>query len=826
MDNLGMGTEEAAPRVGTSERSQLMTDSTRAEEPDERDANERVDSAESEEEERFWPSLRDKVISWRSMQPPLKLITGVAVAQLLAAGAIIALHGAPGPQINLGLQSGHAVHMVEMYFWVSVAFTCISVSFLMSGALMMRWPVRLLALVIFTAFTVLPSGMPAYDWVRATMLVVLWLWAAVITLGRRADDQPQPTPLSPLARFKAWAGGAQMPVLTLFVVLIVQVVIYIAILSATGWTRISSNEIFQLTVQIQLQFLSLALVPFLVLAGTDFAELGELIGSGVARATSIKRMSASGWITLGLTALVAAGIFIYFRPTVTSVTDTALAYLGEFALAAAVAVTLWLLLRWGGATNWPALRVGALLLLTTTLVFIGLTVIEGISSLNQNPNVGRVTLTDYQVYSTPANVSPAFSLPYPAGWTPTISTRPDEINLIINGAGKTYPGIVMVESIPQPGATSSDATQHLITLLHGLNNVLVVTATGKEGAWATQQFMLKDPTTNTVQLVGEGWSQPHDGRDWAIIGLTTQASQPTLMPVFQSMAAAWRPNRDAQAPTVAEANTTAQSERASAIFLGLTPLAIGLTLGFWLVRNKGRHSSALRAAGVYSATFGLLASAQLMSTILQRVVGAPSSWAWFLKLSLPGLQQAVAAATLALVVYIVLRRRNDARWLDLARLALALNIGLLVIAGMIRLYDIAIGLSKSSSDHPISWAEALIVLIALGWDLVMSGEVFTNRDDKGFPRHTRLLLYMGYIMLTATLVMYFSAQSFVFGTAGAHEALFESEPWPQFGLAVLGLPMVITTFALAATLWAGRLRDTAKPAPDMEEAIATPAIDR
>jgi hypothetical protein len=110
--------------------------------------------------ERFWPALREKLISWRSIWPSLRLITGIAVAQSLAAATIIALHGLPTAQLSMGRQSGRAIHMAIPYFWVGVIFMWVSVSFLTTGALMMRWPFRLLALALFTGFTLSPGALP------------------------------------------------------------------------------------------------------------------------------------------------------------------------------------------------------------------------------------------------------------------------------------------------------------------------------------------------------------------------------------------------------------------------------------------------------------------------------------------------------------------------------------------------------------------------------------------------------------------------------------------------------------------------------------------
>ena len=764
------------------------------------------------EAEGFWQEVRAKVISWRSMQPSMRLITAVGIAQLLAAGLVIALHGVPSPQMSLGLQSGHAVHIAVPYFWLSVIFTCIAISFLMTGALLLRWPVRLLALILFSAFTLLPGVLYPYAAIRVALVIALWLWAWVIALGHSAAPEAPARPTPP-QRLAAWARHAPLPALTLGILLLIEVTLYLVLLATTGWTR-DSNLIFQLSFQAESQILAFVLIPVLILAGSDFAELGELIGSGIANATRIKSAQRGVWLTLGLTALVAIIVALTTKPNIPgNINDTLLAYIGEFAVATAMVCALVALLRWSDAIHWPAARLRALTLLAAALIYFVISALASIAIIAQNNQIVRVTLTDFQVYQTPPATSPAFSLPYPAGWKPALASNNNATQLTISGLNQQYVGYVFVLALAQPDATSANASQALKAFLlniAGSSRTLKVNSTGNDGAWHTQRFTLNASTSNVDTLTGEGWSQARDGHIWLIVGVTPHVNAQVLLPAFASMAHEWRPDLTAKAPQTHETDLAAITARSSAIYLGLLPLLLGPALGFLLMRFGGRWSPTLRVTGLFFAASGLLFGATALPSILQ-IFGAPNAFAWFLSLPSSAMQQVVAIATLALVGYVVLRRRDDTTWVELIRLALALNIGLLFIVRMLNLYTVAIGVSKTSLAHPLSWEEGAIVLIALGWDLVMSGEAFTNRDDKSFPRHTRLLLYMGYITLTATLVMYFSTQSYTFAP-GAHEALFESEPWPQLGLRILGLPMVIVTFALGMVAWLRR-RAQASEAP-------------
>lgn len=796
---------------------------------------------DDEESEGFWRSLKERLISWPSMRPPLRLITGVAIAQLLAAGLIVALHGVGFRQINLGLQSGRDVEMAQPYFWISIVFAILAIAFLMTGALLMRWPLRLLALAIFSAFIILPIAPASFTSVRMVVVALIWLWGAMITVAladptwgaekRDLYHRLRTTILRRLAPLRArlrWVGGPLLPARTLAILLLALAALYLALLATTGWMQGSNNLLFQLTIGTQLQTLSFALVPFLFLAGSDFAELGELLASGLASATRAVSARRSNWLTLGLTVIVAATIAYFTRPTITTIRGFALAYGGDLLLATLVGLALFAVLRWGRAAIDAPLKVGGLALLLASLGYFALAWCSIAYAAAHTPSVTNVTIADYAIYTPPVGTTPSFSVPYPADWKQSFTQSRGDMLASFNGLDQTFPGAAFVAAHQDSAANADTASQTLSALLNAefttSGSVLSVQDVGGSGSWRELRYTLTDPTGKTLTLVGEAWSRALDGRDWAIIGLTTTASQSVNFPVFDEMASAWRPDLLAKVPDVSKGDTGAVIQRIAALFLGLLPLLLGLALGYWMIRRGAKHERAWQTAGAFVAALGLLVGAQQLPNMLQ-ALGLPYTSVWFTGLDVGSLLQAVAIATLAFVIYVAVRRRGDARWIDLVRLALRLNVGLLFVWLMLLLYDRAIELSKSSADHPLSWAAALIVLIALGWDLLMSGESFTNRDDERLPRHTRLLLYLGYIMLTATLVMYFSAQQFTHSTF-THESLFESEPWPQLGLQILGLPMVVAAFALGVVAWLGGKRDAGeKQALEATEAPSVAGLE-
>jgi uncharacterized membrane protein YcjF (UPF0283 family) len=121
-------------------------------------------------------------------------------------------------------------------------------------------------------------------------------------------------------------------------------------------------------------------------------------------------------------------------------------------------------------------------------------------------------------------------------------------------------------------------------------------------------------------------------------------------------------------------------------------------------------------------------------------------------------------------------------------LLLTLIVGLQVVAWIYDLYS-------QSSQLRFTVAQAAVLLLALTWEIGMSGKITSQSGGVWFPRHSRVLLYFGYIMLTAAAVLFFSSLR-VQSTGSSVEPLFESESWPRSGLIMLGAPVLFTVFML------------------------------
>jgi hypothetical protein len=116
------------------------------------------------------------------------------------------------------------------------------------------------------------------------------------------------------------------------------------------------------------------------------------------------------------------------------------------------------------------------------------------------------------------------------------------------------------------------------------------------------------------------------------------------------------------------------------------------------------------------------------------------------------------------------------------------------------LYDHALAASRIAI-----WA-AIIVLVAMAWDVVMSGESMTNEGSKRIPRASRVLAFLGYVILVAGTVLFYSGQQ-VTGTGQAAESMFEPESITRNGLFRLAFPLAVLMFLLRFG------RDHGKPVP-------------
>jgi hypothetical protein len=219
-------------------------------------------------------------------------------------------------------------------------------------------------------------------------------------------------------------------------------------------------------------------------------------------------------------------------------------------------------------------------------------------------------------------------------------------------------------------------------------------------------------------------------------------------------------------------------------------VSITATAGLWLVRLRDRLSPSVALGGVFVLAFGTLFvlsdTRQVVEELFDARVGALYS------LRLPGIQAAVAVATLCWLA--VALAREELERAPLTELVV-LGGGLQVLAWLSSLYKTA-----ALVGAQLSIVQAVVILLALSWELIVSGEPVTNGDSRAFPRVSRVLLFCGYIMLVATAVLLFSSLR-AHGSGALLEPQFESEGWPALGIVQLGVPVLLCVAALRLGLF-------------------------
>lgn len=798
------------------------------------------DDGEEGEPSGLRAALREKLISLRTMPRPLRLITGVAIAQLIVSALLLALHNLPGPYITVGSVDHRLTHMPIITFVVCFAFFLLAWAFALAGGLRAYWPVRLLALAIFSYIALLPSADGFFATFRLWLLALLWAWGLAIWLLDWRSSAPPASPphatgvgrvarvtrvadvvAARLTRWSAWersGRGGPLPARTVGLALLWLAVYYGVELEQT----LAAHEnifLFTGSITVQLQGMAFVLIPVLFLAGSDFAELGEVIATSGAALLRVERWR---WALAGATALLAALVLVYEAPRSDTVANWLLTMLGAVLMGAAAACVVWAAMRWlplssGGASSLPMWA----LVMVTALYFAGiyLPIFGAISPV-------QVTLADYSVYQHAA--PPTFSMAYPADWgvSPLPNSGPNGVTgVIFNGVRSVSTGAFTLLTFPQAQDQQAVANALLQTVASRTAITGTVVRYGPMtplGPWTSQRDVIVNAKSGAPVFDSVGWSRVIGDRIWLLYGFTPVASAATVLPAYAQMEASWRSDLKASAPNIAAPAAVTVSARESLIST-LTPVTLALLIGVALLwRARRRRRVTLSVAGVFAICFALfLLGATLPQTL--SLLGLPQRATWFLGLSLPALRLDAALATLIIVGALLARRSLlTARSQGLLGALFAFNVGLLLVSAMGSLYDWAIVASLHSTHNPFGVIEALVVLVALGWDVAMSGEQITNVDGRRFPRSVRLLLYMGYIMFVATLALFFASQTYAYVQATV-DSSFESESYPRSGLFTLGVPLVAAGFALALARWRRGRGDDDTGAPAPPESAPPPA---
>ena len=716
-------------------------------------------------------AFRQRALALLRAERSLRLYTGIAIAQLLVC-TILALTGdLPLPRMGISSSGTGLSTIPVLILYISLALQAVAWGMFLTGLIDTRWPVQLLGLLAFAiAFGQFlgPLTLRPVNLFIALLLITAVAATAAVARWRR----------------RGRAGTPGLLVFGLNTALV-------GALYANSWIASllgGSVVLFGLSLSVQLGLLSFLIITVLFLAGTDFAEWGEVTGERLGMVA--ERLARGGsWVVPAIAVLVSAAILAdtIRQYQVGLIQQLVMAVLGLGLVAAVVLAARALHHRRPVRLPVAALAAAAAI----DLVFFLIAVLAG-GAIDTKPafSINGLSFATYT-----HEKDPKFTIERPALWEVKSDDAPPGL-LVVNGLVAANQGMFYVitydpaDAGPDPMATWVKSCCASQTVTSG--------APRAYGPWTERDFTDK---IGTGELAGTSWTRTEGGRVWLLYGISNPAIVQLNTPVFRHMVDTWRAGVE-PGPTAEGASQAAAAaqDRVLAINSGLwvlVALACCLFLGF---RRRARPG--LVAAAVFLALVGGLYLLQTFGSDLAAFgVRLQIGPVHLQGLRIQGVQAGVAIATLVAVAWFAVRRRLGAGGPVLIAL-LGLAIGLQVLSWMFFVFE------QKQAGGGLTVIQLALVTLALLWDIVMSGGAMAQGHGRWFPRHSRVLLYFGFDVLVAATVLFFaSLRDQATGSAGGLDV--NTDFWPQSGLIILGVPMLLALFVLKL----GRLRTRSQHRP-------------
>lgn len=366
-----------------------------------------------------------------------------------------------------------------------------------------------------------------------------------------------------------------------------------------------------------------------------------------------------------------------------------------------------------------------------------------------------------------------FSVIFPEGWEPKkIDDRKEEVASRAVGKG----AFVIVA-----GATPSLARNFTLNSIvpegdDALPPTALEFAPGKEGGWERFETTVRHSRLKRdIYFVVWHKSTPSAewslDTDWYIVGMSHPERLAENMPKLEAVRDSFRLG-----------NRTVPS-LAAAIFIYCLWGALAALALFWLLlKRQSRKGPA----------FALLLGVAGLVLALNAGGLADESLKGFTRTQTFHAAQLVIAA-LSLLFLLWSRKINRTREFhdQAVHLFLALNICLLLAGGLLTTYHYASSVGEESNT-----IKGIVVLLVLTLDIFISGHI-TNRSSRSFPRNSRVLLYLGYILLVGLLVFCFASLTTHLGATRV--TAFDSENLVESGILLLGVPFLLVVFARRTT---------------------------
>ena len=744
---------------------------------------------EHEEPEKLLDTLRSRAAGLYRGHRRLRLVTGLALAQVLVGALLVLAHDLPMPLLTLSTTDNKLIVMGAPIFVASLLFTSLAWAYLLSGALHSHPVVRMLGLVAYTVafgslgFVVVNSGLYA---VLAVLILALVWGLGVGSLFRYRHHRRHAETQHPKA----------LRVSTFLAAFLLTAALY-----ADCWfgaAAAGSHLLFTLALTTQLATLQFVLIPMFLLAAADFGEWAEVAGERVTR------LARRRWPLLAATALLVSLAEIANVSRQEGVWVVPQAVLGILFLAALPAlVVLGRLHRARLPARLPILPliVAALLL---EGIFLGGALYSNLAApRTTQADSSGVAFTEYR-HST----VPPFQIEYPTLWTvKVLNEGTDGYSYSFSGVDAGDPALLFVVAL-DPSQVTGDGLIGWLEAQRGYT--ATVAAPGVKG---DRDFTLTPVAGTGAQLSGLGFTRVAAGRVWIVYGETTSKLAAFNRPILQRSVDSWKPE------VVPVAESAAPSS--SLLLLGIAGVAWLLVavaaLALLLQARRRPRRGALALGAVFVAVVAVYSLLGVFPDTLKLLGIAPHvDLAHFPGLRFPGFQVGVAVVTVAAVAWMTVRGSATRRHRPTVGLLLALAVGLQVVSWLYDLYNQAL---QAEGAGPV--AQAAVILVAFAWDIVMAGGALTAVNGRWFPRQARLLLYFGYVMLTSAAILYFGSFRFQ-TTGGSVENFFATDFWVQAGLVQIAVPLLATFFLVKVAR--GRHSRARADAEVVEPLEADPAV--
>ena len=720
-------------------------------------------------------TFRERRIDLASMDPPLRWATIGAGLALLGTACLILLRDVPATSVTLLPTDGVTTTLSLPLFVATIALLAVGLGYVTAGAVLAHRIAAFLAMLTLTAALSYATGvlgfgvrLPLPGWAVAVtrgLLAALWLLAVAVTLirrGRHGDAAEDRTARLVLLLVCCGLYGGYF------------VVLAVAIPSVGGLS------LFPGVMSVLMDSLPIVTVPILTVAAIDFGEWGELAGR---RLHDLVHPHAERRPTAFVAPLACClGLLLLAWFAQHGSPGHRLAHLGEgaglFALFAAVLFGIGRLVR-ACRQNWPEslnfAGLFAVMAVNVWLIAIVTSWLLGDIKATPTPAVRDGQFTAAAAVRTLSGAGGS-TLLLPDGWLDTAisgqhvysDTDPHdgELKLLV---GTLPPGTPI--QIVVAGARLGPA-KGPVTVDGQLQQVLLTPSPPLRSA----AIWLYPGSTSTYFLVGEQTGGgAGDGGVQQLTAIARSFRPPGVPPA--------QPPHDSEATTPEQAaQATADREQVLGDAIALALSAIGLAL----LAGPGRRWPGRVRLTILAFAAVTLASLWYFADSFGRVLaGRTAGWP---ALSTAGLLAGLGAlGLLALAV----STRSDRPWARRLPASLAgLLAAVLALRGMELLYDRALSASRVAG-----WG-VVVILVAVAWDVTMSGESMTNHASALVPRASRVLLFLGYGIVLDAAALFFSGQKLQGNGAAVTEVFFEPDAVTQSGLFRLALPVLIVLFGL------------------------------